>query len=237
MSCPVGLSDTHLGAWKPTNMNRGAENLVRRLAHLKSTLPFCFAYHAHCTWYAKQKADAENFSWHEKVAASAFCHTLISVYSHAFPSTVFPYAQRIFLPNTAVTAILSMRELYTSVVSSVYYSSDHSVRGGSACKKRKQVQDLFPAEQYVYEKIFSIRLVPLRQVLWLDCAVYPLRDLTYLFNDAHYHSTGDMYVFLSFPHVSCITTEYSSLPLPYQSPHLKTVGSGQIHPTSLTSFL
>lgn len=47
---------------------------------------------------------------------------------------------------------------------------------------------------YGYAKIAAIRRVPVEEVLWLDCDVFPLRDLTPLFNDPHYRHTGAMYV-------------------------------------------
>lgn len=56
------------------------------------------------------------------------------------------------------------------------------------------VPEKYPTGQYGYAKIFAIRHVPARHVLWFDCDAFPLRDPSPLFRDPQYRKTGAMYV-------------------------------------------
>lgn len=56
-----------------------------------------------------------------------------------------------------------------------------------------QIDEKFPHKQYGYAKIFAIRRVPARLVLWVDCDVFPVRDPMPLFDDAMFRQTGAMY--------------------------------------------
>lgn len=45
MSCPVGQSQTHRGAWKPRKMILGVEAVIKQLESFKSDLPLLFGYY------------------------------------------------------------------------------------------------------------------------------------------------------------------------------------------------
>lgn len=66
MSCPVAGTKTHDGPWKPRNLARGAEAVVRQLIALNVSIPLFFAYYQHeqsaalpfCRLLAADVADA-----------------------------------------------------------------------------------------------------------------------------------------------------------------------------------
>ena len=55
-----------------------------------------------------------------------------------------------------------------------------------------KVPERYPSGLYGYAKIFAIRYVPVRWVLWLDCDVFPVTDVNYLFGDEEFVKSGAM---------------------------------------------
>lgn len=73
MSCPVERTKIHDGPWKPQNLARGAEAVVRQLIALNVTIPFYFAYYQH-----------------EQSAALPFCRSLAADVADALAVHCFP---------------------------------------------------------------------------------------------------------------------------------------------------
>lgn len=45
MSCPVGQTQNHRGSWKPRNMVRGVEAVIKQLRAFESDIPLFFGYY------------------------------------------------------------------------------------------------------------------------------------------------------------------------------------------------
>lgn len=56
-----------------------------------------------------------------------------------------------------------------------------------------EIPESYPVGLYGYAKIFAIRHAPADTVLWLDCDVYPVRDLEPLFDDSEFKRTHAMF--------------------------------------------
>lgn len=131
MSCPVARTKTHDGPWKPRNLARGAEAVVRQLVALNVSIPFFYAYYKH-----------------EQSDALPFCRSLAADVADALVVHCF------------------------------------------------LVPEPYPTGQYGYAKIFALKHVPIRHVLWFDCDAFPIRDPSPLFVDPEYRKAGAMYVYL-----------------------------------------
>lgn len=57
-------------------------------------------------------------------------------------------------------------------------------------KKKRHSNKRYPVHKYGYAKIFAIQHAPIREVLWFDCDLFPVSDLTYLFDSEEYLNAG-----------------------------------------------
>lgn len=47
MSCPVGKAQNHAGSWKPDNMVKGVEAVIKKMHSIHTNLPLFFGYYEH----------------------------------------------------------------------------------------------------------------------------------------------------------------------------------------------
>lgn len=102
MSCPFGPSHTNRGSWKPSNMMRGVDAVLRHLKNVNSSLPLFLGYYAS-----------------ERNHAQKWCEDAVKIYDgmvdiacyEVSTICVFPYASAcsdLFIVSLDLTVVLCL---------------------------------------------------------------------------------------------------------------------------------